>query len=123
MNKMKRFEDLPVWKESRVFVKDIYSICNNNYIKKDYGFKDQIQRASVSIITNIAEGFERNNNKEFVRFLVYSKGSVGEVRSLLYIALDLNYIGKDEFDRTYEMSLSIVKQISNFIKYLKNYKK
>ena len=68
-------------------------------------------------MNNIAEGFERENNKEFVKFLRYSKGSAGEVRSMLYICLDLNYISKEEFDKCYNNSLNIISQISNFIKY------
>ena len=72
-------------------------------------------------MNNIAEGFERNNNKEFVVFLKYSKGSAGEVRSMLYVALDLNYIPKNAFDKCYENAIDIITQISNFIKYLINY--
>jgi len=87
--KIEIFEDLKVWKSSRVLVKTIYNLTSYALFSKDYGLKDQIQRASVSIMTNIAEGFERDNNKEFIRFLLYSKGSAGEVRSLLYVAKDL----------------------------------
>lgn len=90
--KIKKFEDLPVWQEARIFTKEIYSLSKDTPLKKDYGLKDQIQRAAVSVIANIAEGFERNNNKEFIKFLGYSKGSAGEVRALLYLALDLDYI-------------------------------
>lgn len=86
---IKQFEDLKVWQSSREFVKSIYKLTSKTKFKNDYGFKDQIQRASVSIINNIAEGFERDNNKEFIRFLTFSKGSAGEVRSLLYVAKDL----------------------------------
>ena len=94
--------------------------ASNNFAK-DYGLKHQIQRAAVSIMNNIAEGFERNNNKEFVVFLKYSKGSAGEIRSMLYVALDLNYISKSTFDEYYKNVIKIITQISNFIKYLKNY--
>ena len=89
--------------------------------QKDYGLRDQIQRAAVSIMNNIAEGFERNSNREFIKFLAYSKGSAGEVRSMLYIALDLSYITKEEFDINYSSAINIVTQISNFIKYLRTY--
>jgi four helix bundle protein len=95
--KSKTFEDLKVWKDSREFVRLIYELTASESFKKDFGLKDQIQRAAVSIINNIAEGFERNNNKEFVVFLKYSKGSAGEIRSMLYVALDLNYISKSIF--------------------------
>jgi four helix bundle protein len=119
--KSKTFEDLKVWQDSRDFVKSIYELTSSNNFAKDYGLKDQIQRAAVSIMNNIAEGFERNNNKEFVIFLKYSKVSAGEIRSMLYVALDLDYITKSTFDEYYKNVIEIITQISNFIKYLKNY--
>jgi len=119
--KIERFEDINVWKQSRDLVNSIYHFTSKDSFSKDYGLKDQIQRAAVSIMTNIAEGFERDNNKEFIRFLIYSKGSAGEVRSLLYVALDLKYINKDEFNEQYKSAVSVIKQISKFIKYLRNY--
>ena len=119
--KSKTFEDLKVWQDTRAFVKSIYELSASESFKKDYGLKDQIQRAAVSIMNNIAEGFERNNNKEFVVFLKYSKGSAGEIRSMLYVALDLNYISKITFYEYYTNVIKIITQISNFIKYLKNY--
>lgn len=117
----KTFEDLKVWQDSREFVKSIYELTASNNFARDYGLKDQIQRAAVSIMNNIAEGFERNNNKEFVIFLKYSKGSAGEIRSMLYVALDLKYIAKNTFDEYYTNIIKIITQISNFIKYLKKY--
>ena len=119
--KSKTFEDLKVWQDTRAFVKLIYELTASESFKKDYGLKDQIQRAAVLIMNNIAEGFERNNNKEFIIFLKYSKGSAGEIRSILYVALDLNYISKSTFEEYYENVIKIITQISNFIKYLKNY--
>ena len=113
------FEDLKVWQETREFVKTIYELTSSDNFRKDYGLKDQIQRAAVSIMNNIAEGFERNNNKEFITFLKYSKGSAGEVRSMLYVALDLNYISRTSFNKNYEKAIDIIKQLSNFIKYLR----
>ena len=115
------FEDLKVWQDTRKFVKSIYELTASESFKKDFGLKDQIQRAAVSIMNNIAEGFERNNNKEFIVFLKYSKGSAGEIRSMIYVALDLNYISKTTFEEYYENVIKIITQISNFIKYLKNY--
>lgn len=117
---IQNFEDLKVWKHSRELVRFIYFITLKSAFKKDFGLKDQIQRASVSIMTNIAEGFERKGNKEFVRFLIYSKGSAGEVRSLLYVAKDLSYVSEQEFQKGYNLSIDIIKQIANFIKYLNN---
>ena len=117
--KVNSFEDLQVWKDSRILVKSIYQITSDGKFSKDFGLREQIQRASVSIMNNIAEGFERNNNKEYIKFLGYSKGSAGEVRSMLYVATDLGYISQDSFNMHYEMAINIITQISNFIKYLK----
>ncbi len=118
---VKSFEDLQVWQDVRVFVNSIYELTGHEKFKKDYSLKDQIQRAAVSIMNNISEGFERDNNKEFINFLSYSKGSAGEVRSMLYVALDLSYISKEEFDKCYLNAVKIIKQIANFKKYLRNY--
>jgi four helix bundle protein len=117
--KIQKFEDMKVWQDAREFVKLIYKSTSNEKFKKDFGLRDQIQRASVSIMSNIAEGYERDSNKELIRFLIIAKGSAGEVRSLLYVANDLGYLTENEFSNHYESSLSIIKQISNFIKYLK----
>ncbi|MFO7526586.1 MAG: four helix bundle protein [Ignavibacteriaceae bacterium] len=119
--KVKRFEDLQVWQDSRSFVKSIYELTSSTKFSKDYGLRDQIQRASVSIMNNISEGFERDSNREFIKFLGYSKGSAGEVRSMLYVALDLKYITKEEFELAYNTSLNIITQLANFIKYLRTY--
>jgi len=112
---------LKVWQDSREFVKSIYELTASVNFTKDYGLKDQIQRSSVSIMNNVAEGFERNNNREFIKFLKYSKGSAGEVRSMLYAALDLDYITNESFVKNHETSINIITQISNFIKYLRKY--
>lgn len=118
--KFNSFEDLQVWKDSRVLVSSIYQLTSEGKFNKDFGLREQIQRASVSIMNNIAEGFERNNNKEYIKFLGYSKGSAGEVRSMLYVATDLGYISQDSFNTLYQMSINIITQLSNFIKYLKS---
>lgn len=118
--KVNSFEDLQVWKDSRILVKSIYQLTSDGKFSKDFGLREQIQRASVSIMNNIAEGFERNNNKEYIKFLGYSKGSAGEVRSMLYVATDLGYISQDNFDMYYQLAINIITQLSNFIKYLKN---
>ncbi|HAB53611.1 MAG TPA: hypothetical protein DCE80_15795, partial [Ignavibacteriales bacterium] len=96
-------------------------LTSRDNFKRDYGLKEQIKRAAVSIMNNISEGFERDNNKEYNNFLGYAKGSAGEVRSMLYVALDLNYISKVEFDDNYKKAVNIIMQISNFKKYLFNY--
>lgn len=117
--KIQKFEDMKVWQDAREFVNQIYMSTSNEKFKKDFGLRDQIQRAAVSIMSNIAEGYERDSNKELIRFLQISKGSAGEVRSLTYVAKDLGYINDKEFSNHYGSSLLIIKQISNFIKYLK----
>ncbi|HAP36002.1 MAG TPA: four helix bundle protein [Bacteroidetes bacterium] len=116
---IQRFEEMKVWQDARILTKNIYSLTQNKYFNKDFGLRDQIQRAAVSIMSNIAEGYERDSNKEFVKFLGYSKGSVGEVRSLLYVALDQEYISEMEFNNLKESATNISTQIANFIKYLR----
>jgi len=120
--KFERFEDLDVWKLSRELVKYIYKITAQEKFQRDFSFISQIQRSAVSIMSNIAEGFERKGNKEFIHFLYIAKGSCGELRSQLYIALDLGYITNDEFQQNIQLSEKISKSISGFIKYLESYK-
>ena len=115
----KFFEELEIWMEARQLVNVIYK---NTISCKDYGFKDQIQRASVSVMNNIAEGFERNSNAEFIRFLNIALGSCGEVRSMSYIAFDLNYFQQETVEVIKESSLKISRKISSLIKYLENNK-
>ena len=124
MSKITQFEDLNCWKLSRSLVKDIYRISNVGNFRKDFGLKDQIQRASVSIMTNIAEGFARYNTNDSIRFLNFSQSSASEVRSLLYVAEDLNYITKEEAkdlrSRTIEckkMVLALIKHMNSRPKY------
>ena len=117
--KINSFEDLQVWKDSRILVKSIYQLTADGKFNKDFGLREQIQRASVSIMNNIAEGFERNNNKDYIKFLGYSKGSAGEVRSMLYVATDLGDVSDESFNSLHQLSVNIITQISNFIKYLK----
>lgn len=113
---MKKFEDIQVWQKSKELVKLCYHDFKNN---KDYNFKDQICRAAVSVMNNIAEGFERASNNEFRKFLFIARGSCGEFRSMLYIARDLKYINNREFDILYSQSLEISKMIFGLIKVLK----
>ena len=111
--KFKRFEDIIAWQKSRELVIKIYKLFEKH---KDFGFKNQIERASVSVMNNIAEGFERRTNNEFRHFLYVSKGSVGEVRSMLYLALDLNKISQEEFQDVYNLSNEISKILTGLIK-------
>jgi four helix bundle protein len=114
--KIECFEDIDAWKEARILVSDIYQ---NMAAIRDYGFRDQIQRASISIMSNIAEGFDRGTNKEFIHFLTIARGSVAEVRSLLYAAQDIGYIEPKENDSLQLRCISIAKRINGFIRYLK----
>ncbi len=123
MGVFKSFEEITSWQKSRLFNKRIYEITENIGFKRDFDLVRQIRRASISISSNIAEGFERNTDKEFIYFLYVSKASAGEVRSQLYLALDLNYISKIEFDELYLNVSDISKLISGFIKYLENSQK
>ena len=119
MTSVKRFEDLEVWILAKDFTVIIYKITENEYLKKDFGLKDQIRRASVSILSNIAEGFERNGNKEFMQFLSYAKGSAGEIRAQLYLIKELNFINEEEFFLLNDKISQISKMLSGFINYLK----
>lgn len=114
--KIEKFEDIIAWQKAKIITLGIY---RKFYEHKDFGFKDQIQRASVSIMNNIAEGFERKSDKEFKHFLFVAKGSCGEVKSMLYLAKDLNYINNEEYENLNNISVEISKLLSGFIKTLK----
>lgn len=109
------FEEIKVWQRARELSVEVYKTF---FTIKDYGFKDQIQRASVSVMNNIAEGFERKGNKELSRFLYISKGSCGEVRSMLQLALDLSYISKEDFSKLQFLCTEISKMLAGFIRAL-----
>jgi four helix bundle protein len=109
------FEDIVAWQKSRVLVGDIYSLFGPI---KDFGFKDQITRASVSIMNNIAEGFDRGSNKDFAKFLIIARGSAAEVRSMLIIASDLNYLNDQDATRLMVLVKDISKLLTGFIKSL-----
>ena len=98
----KTFEEINAWQNARELVKDVYAMTGSGDFSKDYGLKDQIQRASISICSNIAEGFERRGNKEFINFLWIAKGSAAEVCSQLYNARDLGYITDKGFKVMYD---------------------
>lgn len=98
MGSVQKFEDLIAWQKTRVLTKQIYDVTRKAAFSRDYGLANQIQRASVSIMSNIAEGYERNSPSDFHRFLVIAKSSCAEVRSQLYVALDVGYITQSEFD-------------------------
>ncbi len=119
MATVERFEDLEVWQKARDVVNAVYQASLAGTFSRDYALRDQSRRAVVSIPGNIAEGFSRHSNKEFIQFLFISKGSVAEVQSQLYAALDQDYISQEAFDSTYERLEVVAKQLSRFITYLK----
>lgn len=119
MATFKKFEDITAWQRSRELTKNIYELTSQNEFSKDFGLKDQIRRASVSIMSNIAEGFERSGTGEFAHFLATAKGSAGEVRSQLYVALDQAYISHSVFDRLSISVIEISKMIAGLMDYLK----
>jgi len=98
------FEDIRAWQEARILVRGIYRISNQGAFAKDFGLKDQIRRAAVSVMTNIAEGFDDDSKAEFARFLGYSRRSAVEVQSLLYTAIDAGYINQTKFDELYQQA-------------------
>lgn len=116
--KSNRFEDFEVWKEARKITNKIFDITDGISSGKDFGFCRQIRDASVSIMSNIGEGHERDGDKELMQFLSYAKGSAGEVRSQLYIALDRGYINNDKFKEIYDMLIYESRMLKAFIKYL-----
>jgi four helix bundle protein len=120
MAKISSFEDIQAWQKARELNKEIYKATNKTGFSKDFGLRDQIRRASVSVLSNIAEGFERNGTKEFINFLSIAKGSAGEVRAQLYVAKDLEYIDGEEFEKLFSLIIDTSKLISGFMMYLKN---
>src|SRR3954451_6911484 len=118
MATIKRFEDILSWQKARELCKILGALIDDGRFKRSYKLIDQIERSSGSIMDNIAEGFERGGNKEFIQFLYISKGSCGEFRSQLYRALDRNYINRNEFDEMYNMAAQVAIMIQKLIDYL-----
>lgn len=116
---VKVFEDLEVWKEARRLTKSIYQLTKNEKFSKDFALRDQIRRAAVSVMSNVAEGFERGGNQEFVQFLYVAKASCGEVRSQVYVAFDQSYVAAAEVDELTNSFKRLSSMISNFITYLR----
>ncbi len=116
---VKRFEDLVIWQEARKLTKNIYEITSKETFRRDFSLSDQMRRAAVSVMANIAEGFERCNNKEFIQYLFIAKSSCGELRSHLYVAIDQRYIYDKEHLELSTQAAGISTMISNLIDYLK----
>jgi four helix bundle protein len=122
MATIENFEDLEVWQISMDLCTEVYRITNSQLFSKDFGLKDQIRRAAVSVPSNISEGYERNGKNQFLYFLSIAKGSCGEVRTQLQIAYELNYLSKDEFVVLKQKCESTSRQLAGFVKYLNSYK-
>ena len=116
---VERFEDLKAWQKSRELTKLIYELSSGGNWAKDFGLRDQIRRASVSVMSNIAEGFERRGGAEFGRFLDMAKGSAGEVRCQLYVALDLGYADEEAFNQARGMAEEISRMVAGLASYLR----
>lgn len=116
---IERFEDIEAWKKAREATRKIYEISSIGEFSRDFGLKDQIRRSSVSIMSNIAEGFERDGNREFINFLSIAKGSCGEAKSQMYVALDQGFVSLPEFNWTYNHLNETGRMIAGFMNYLK----
>lgn len=113
-----RFEDLEVWKNARELCRKVRALCDSTSLGKDYSIRDQILRSTGSCMDNIAEGFERDGNKEFINFLYISKGSVGETRSQIHRSFDAGHFDKSIYDDLITTCLNLSAQISHFVTYL-----
>ena len=119
MATIEKFEDLKVWQKARIVCKEIHSLTSSIPFSKDFALRDQINRSSGSIMDNIAEGFGRRGNLEFINFLTYACGSVSECKSQIYRAFDKNYITEEKSIELLSLSDEIEKMISSFISYLR----
>lgn len=120
MGEIESFQDIEAWQKARILTKSIYEVTKNGAFAEDHGLKNQIRRASVSIMSNIAEGYERGGNKEFKQFLAQAKGSTGEVESQLFVARDIGYINDKKFNELIELTNDTANLIGAFMNYLKN---
>jgi four helix bundle protein len=119
MATFQRFEDIEAWQIGRKLTRAIYAVSRQKTFARDWALRDQIRKAAISITSNVAEGFERDSDREFAHFLSIAKGSVGEVRSQLYVALDEGYIDQATFDDLYQLATGISRRIAGLRRYLK----
>ena len=120
MTTAKRFEDLEVWQKAKELTNLIYSLSSSGSFSRDFGLRDQMRRASVSIMSNIAEGFESQTQALFIQYLWRAKGSAGELRSQLYIASEQAYLAEAEFNSAFSLAEICSKQLARFIQYLES---
>ena len=119
MSSFKSFEEIESWQKARELTREVYTVSNQGAFGKDFGLRDQIRRASVSTMSNIAEGFERDGSREFLQFLAVAKGSNGEVRAQLYVALDQDYIDRNTFETLSAISIEVGRLIGGLMNYLR----
>lgn len=119
MARMDCFEEVGAWSKARELAQSVYAITNEERFARDFGLRNQIRKAAISVMANIAEGFERNGNAEFAQFLAVAKGSAGEVRAQLYVALDQGYIDQIVFDRVAETTREIGRMLAGLMSYLR----
>src|SRR6266496_2371350 len=120
MATIKRFEEIKAWQKARILNNKVGDIIDKGQFKRNFRLIGQIEGSAGSVMDNIAEGFERSGNKEFIQFLYVAKGSCGELRSQLYRALDRNYLNPDEFNMLYNMAMEIIIMLQKLIDYLEN---
>jgi four helix bundle protein len=118
MAKIQKFEDIEAWQKSRELTRRVYKTSSQGEFSRDFGLRDQIRRAAVSVMSNIAEGYERGGDKEFRQFLALAKGSVGELKSQLYVALDVGFVSELQFGELYELANETARLIAGFMRYL-----
>ena len=116
-----RFEDIEAWKTARELTRIVYTLTEQGRFAKDFGLKNQIQHASVSVMSNIAEGFESRTQAQFLEYLGRSKASAGEVRCQLYVAIDLKYLTQEEFRQVFDLADKSSRQIARFVNYLETH--
>ena len=121
--KITKFEDLEIWRQSLTITRNVYDILSKKEFNLEFELKNQIKRAILSVSSNVIEGFEKNNNNEFIRFLKISKGSAGEIRSQIYIAFTIKKINKEEFNSINESLISLSNKIGSLINYLEAQRK
>jgi len=118
MAKITRFEDVEAWRLGRELTKKVYEASSRGSFSRDFGLRDQIRRAAVSVMSNIAEGFECGGDKEFRQFLSLAKGSAGELRSQLYVAVDVGLLSQDQFAELYSLANDTARMVAGFMRYL-----
>ena len=121
--KIIRFEEIDSWKEARELTRNIYALTARERFSKDFGLRDQIQRASVSVMSNVAEGFDAGSDKAFISFVNYAYRSATEVQSLLYVALDVRYVDQSDFQKGFDQALKTKRLIGGLIRYLRVFQK